>query len=376
MPFHDSLPPPAWHGAKVDSGTLAARPIPSVIGQLYFVTSGANAGKVYIAEGTTAQTDWKEIADINTTTSSGSLEVRDLSNSINVDPTTRLIFPDNTLSNTATGEVTVDFPSGMEIGDFDFAQATSSSVNKLLFTEHSIVYASSNEYHIDSPVRVGDDLNGYTSNVRVIKFPDGTVTSPNPNEVFVDVSSSGPSGPSFIPYLASATNITNIWQSNPLSSGKYTEDFFDSANILRANWHLSYNSYSVQFNNGLQPEGVFLVTCNIYLPNTLISPPPEFTDIDFTLYAEVYDAYSVTDYVYLKSAPFAGDVIDYLTPTKIGQAALTPSLMFSHCFFVDANTGRDFRLRFFINGDETVLDDWKNTKGLIIRAYVSITQVR
>lgn len=375
MPFHDTLPPPAWHGAKVDSGTLAARPIPTVVGQLYFVTSGASAGKVFIAEDTTSQADWKEIADINTPTSSSALEVRDTSNNVNVNPTTRLIFPDNTVSETATGEVTVDIPDKLEVGDFDYTMFYTSGANRLLFTDHSLVYRSTNEYHIDSPLQVVDPTNGTFNNVRVIQFPDGSVTSPNPHEIVVDVSASSSGPTSNIHYIETLTRITDIWQTLP-SQGKYTEDFFIYSNIRRNYWPFNINSYAIQFNNGLQPAGVFLVTCNIYTTWTSQVIPLDFRNFRYQIFAETYDNISVVQSIMLESSPFAGHVIDDTLNTIVGRATIMPTLMFSHSFYVDDNVNEDFRFRFFINGDETILDDWQANHGLEIYAYVSITQVR
>jgi hypothetical protein len=192
MPFHDQLPPPAWHGAKVETGTLAARPIPQVVGQLYFVNSGASAGKLFIAEGTTAQTDWKEVADLNNLPVQ--LTVRDPSNNVTLTPTTTLVFPSQWLTvSSSTNTATVTIPNAVTVRDQSNA-VSQSNVHTIVFPNSSVTSPTSGEVHISFASATqnlttrNESNTGSVSPTNTLIVPDHAVIfAPSTNTVTLDV---------------------------------------------------------------------------------------------------------------------------------------------------------------------------------------------
>jgi len=268
MPFHDQLPPTAWHGAKVETGTLAARPIPQVVGQLYFVNSGASVGKLFIAEGTAAQTDWKEVADLNNLPLQ--LTVRDPLASITLTPTTTLVFPTQWLSvSSSTNTATVTMPNAVTVRDQSNA-VSQSNVRTIVFPNSSLSSPSSNTVEVSFPppssnLTVKDVLqNVNESNVSTIVFPNNTLS----------VTGSGQVEVTFPPFLSGLTveDVSQNVSETNVNTIVFPDGslFVPSVGKVRVTFPSSSSSYSLTVEDVAQSISVPNVT-RIVVPDGSLS---------------------------------------------------------------------------------------------------------
>lgn len=113
MTLHRNISPAGWHGAKIDSGTLANRGVPETVGQLYFVDSGTDTGKLFIANGVGNVSNWSLLLDLNA--SVNPLTVSEVDNAPTVNNVSELVFPNGSLTDNGNGEVLINLNPALSV---------------------------------------------------------------------------------------------------------------------------------------------------------------------------------------------------------------------------------------------------------------------
>lgn len=178
MPLHRNIAPAGWHGAKINHGTYAARPVPEVVGQLYFVTSGTNAGRIYVADATDSIDDWKPVADI---TSGVGVSVTESDSSPDVDSVVRFVFPNGSVTDNGDGSVSIDFSAGSLMArTMDFSTVITDVTELRVPNTH--LYSGGSGIAIltfpEALLRVREvDTSPNVADVKEIVVPNGTLTN-------------------------------------------------------------------------------------------------------------------------------------------------------------------------------------------------------